>query len=174
MRRKRSRTLLLQNIARPLSLAMACHSAAVMYLSAGGVCAPRASRLISFGIQPFDAFLLTFHQTDDRSNFPRPAIEQLLPQVYVFAVVMRMQVDTQNVDVVANCLRSLDVTCLHVPDQTRQSAELPPEGRVHHVHVAGIRARTSVRHFLPLIYSSPPMRPPVDSVLIVRRPAPFP
>jgi hypothetical protein len=103
MRRKRSRTLLLQNIARPLSLAMACYSAAVMYFSAGGVCAPRASRLISFGIQPFDAFLLTFHQTDDRSNFSRPAIEQLLPQVYVFAVVMRIQVDTQNVDVVANC-----------------------------------------------------------------------
>jgi hypothetical protein len=92
---------------------------------------------------------------DDRSNFSRPTIEQLRPQVYVFAVVMCIQVDTQNVDVVANRPRSLNVTCLHVSDQTRQSAELSPERRVHHVHVAGIRVRTSVRHFLPLILFEP-------------------
>jgi hypothetical protein len=53
----------------------------------------------------------------------------------------------------------LNVTCLHVSDQTRQSAELSPERRVHHVHVAGIRVRTSVRHFLPLILFEPANAP---------------
>jgi hypothetical protein len=41
-------------------------------------------------------------------------------------------------------VRSLDVACLHVPDQARQSAEFPLEGRVHHVHVAGIRRNRNV------------------------------
>jgi hypothetical protein len=119
-----------------------------------GVCAPRASRPICFGIQSFDVFVLTFHQMDDRSNFPRPTIEQLRPQVHVFAVVMRIQEEAQNVDVLANYPRSFYVTGLHVPYQIRQRAELPPKRRVHHVHVAGIRVRatTACHFFLPMIF----------------------
>jgi hypothetical protein len=69
-----------------------------------GIYAPPADHRTYLVVQALDVFVLIFHQIDDRSNFLRSALEQLRPQMYVLAVVMRIQVDTKNVDVVGDNL----------------------------------------------------------------------